>query len=252
MGTTTITPTPTPTPPPVGTDPSNGRSRIFKHPLVIAAAILVAGALLWKVLPRNAAHTTLHWNFGNQRLDLDVQKDMSDPQALIQKVMSQQYSKAGTLQLLSKDGIYSITDPAIIQALQALCPDQRAAGGSLLQQQKHFQACNSNPIVKQLRDLASQHQAPFQYFGVAVEIGTPADTQPNPGQANVCENGGFLGHQIEIDTLDGQRNIDVKATGSYTCTGYSIVPDIQLSTQDALRLFGRPTRKLEKALAVLM
>lgn len=235
-------------------DPNKGKSRGFKHPLVIAAGIVVAGALLFRVLPPSAARTEVQYKFGDQVLKLNVQKDMSNPEALIHKLMSQPYSKAGILALLKQEGVYSITDPAIASALQRLCPDQGPAGETLLQRQKRLQPCFDESVVKDLRDLASRHEGVFQYRGQVVRIGTPADTQPMPGKANVCEYGGLLGREIEIDTMPSRESIIVDATGYYPCTTYStgIHPDIQLSAKDALRLFGRPTRKFEKAIAVIM
>lgn len=236
-----------------GKEAGKGKNRIFQHPLVVAACIAVAGVILWKAIPKNPGHTTVEWKFGNQTLKLNVHNDMSDPGTLIQKLMSKKYSRAGTLALLGADGIYSIQDPAMVPALQKLCPDRGPAGETLLQRAQRLHGCLNIAVVKDVRELATQHQGPFQYIGQEVEIGTPPKIyQPGNGQANVCEDRGLLGHKMEIDTLQGLRSISVVATGQYPCTDYSkgVVPDIQLSAHDALHLFGRPTRKLEKAVAV--
>ena len=70
---------------------------------VIALGIAIGGLIVWKAIPRSAADTNIQWKFGNQSLNLNVKKDMSDPQALIQKLMSTPFSKAGTLFYLNKD-----------------------------------------------------------------------------------------------------------------------------------------------------
>lgn len=219
---------------------------------VIALGIVIGGLVVWKAIPRSAANTNIQWKFGNQSLNLNVKKDMSDPRALIQKLMSTPFSKAGTLSYLNKDGIYAIDDPSIIPAIEALCPSKKGSQETPLQRQQRLQACLKSVVLRRLRNLASQHEAPFQYIGQEVTIGTPAATQPPVGYANVCENGGFLGHKIQINALEGGRTVTVEATGYYTCTGYEVVPDIQLNARDAIHLFDRPTRKLEKAVAVVL
>lgn len=221
---------------------------------VICLGTIVIGVLLWKVLPSSAANTTVHWKFGNQVLDLNVKKDMSDPEPFIKKLMSKPFSRRGSLAILNKYGIYSIKRISVVHALQALCPDEKTPNESRNHRQQRLQACAQIPVIKSLRTLAGQHAAPFQYISQEVTIGTPATTQPQVGHANICvsRDGEFFGHDLEIDTLQGQRSINVVATGYYKCTDWDGAPDIQLSAQDALNLFRRPTRKIEKAIAVPM
>lgn len=226
-------------------------SRDWKS-LVIVAETIILAVLLWKVLPKNAAETNIQMKFGDQSLKLNVKKDMSDPQALVEKLMSQPFSKAGTMAFLSKEGIFSISDPSIVPALQNLCPNKNSDGETLVARQQRLQACLESNVLKQIRELATKHAPPFQYIGREVEVGTPARAQPRIGHAFVCSNGGFLAHKIQINTLQGNRSITVNATRFYPCTGYDDVPDIQISARDAYKLFGRPTRKFEKAVAVVL
>ena len=223
--------------------------------LGIAAIIgLVAGLLLWRVLPIGAAKTELEWKFQGQSLKPNVAKDLSDPEAMFKKLFEMDFARAGTLALLKNKNVFSIQDSSFVEALKNYCPDQIGKKETFEERQKRLAQCLEVGTLKELRRLALDHVSPFQYIGTKVQVATPqnAKEQPPSGHANVCKNGGFLGYTVQLTDPTRKSTITVEATGSYPCIGLPGVPDIQLNASDASALFGRPTMKYENAIAVVL
>lgn len=213
---------------------------------------LIIGLGLWRVLPSDAAKTELDWKFNGQSLKLNVAKDLRDPEAMFKKLFGTEFSRAGALALLRRQNIFSMEDSSFLDALRNYCPNEVAQPESPEQHQKRLRKCFEFGVLRQLRQMAVDHSPPFQYIGTEVRVGTPERDQPPDLHANVCASGGLLGHRIEIDNPALKTTVIVQATGYYDCTGFSDFPDIQLNAHDASTLFGRPTRKYENAIAVVL
>ena len=48
------------------------------------------------------------------------------------------------------------------------------------------------------------------------------------------------------------NRIEIQASGTYRCTGFTKFPDIQLSFEDAGALFPGPLNELQEAVAVVL
>ncbi len=112
------------------------------------------------------------------------------------------------------------------------------------------QECADKPTASRLRELAENHLRPFHYIGIQARLGIPEAPEDRParGRASVCRELGLLGKHLEV--VVGERSIQVEASGSYACTGFTTFPDIQLSLEDAVKLFSRPINKLEQVVVV--
>ena len=153
---------------------------------------------------------------------------------------------------LRDDSIFHIKDLllayAVNENLCATIPDT-----PLQEKIRVSEECASQPVAERLRDLAEKRKIPFHYVGVEVRIGTPSgESQPMPGRANACRNSEFRDRLIELTNPNRNITIQVRATGSYKCTGFTNYADIQISAEDARKLFGRPTSKFEEAVAVVL
>jgi hypothetical protein len=213
---------------------------------------LVSGALLWKVLPSNAAKTKLTWKIGNQSVTLDVAKDLSDPEAMIKTLFATSASRSGILQLLRERGIFAADDIALVDALAGFCPAE-VGRETVVQRQHRLNKCFQNKVLQELRQLAKGHQPPFQYVGREVLVGTPPGTSLTRGSANVCSSGEFVGQTLQLGDLEGKRVITVQARGRYPCLDvFGAQAEVQISAADTLALFNRPTDKVEHAIAVVV
>lgn len=112
--------------------------------------------------------------------------------------------------------------------------------------------CAERPGVRRFRELAMNHEVPFHYVGVIGDMGVPAGAANKParGSANVCKPGDFHGKRLQVASMDGERQIEVNATGYYLCTDAIPAPNIQLSPEDALTLF--PNGALSKREQVIV
>lgn len=112
--------------------------------------------------------------------------------------------------------------------------------------------CAELPGIRRFRELASNHEVPFHYVGVLGDMGVPAGTANKParGSANVCKPGELHGKRLQVASTDGERQIEVNATGYYLCTDAIPAPDIQLNPEDALTLF--PNGALSKKEQVIL
>lgn len=112
--------------------------------------------------------------------------------------------------------------------------------------------CAELPGVRRFRELANSHEVPFHYVGLLGDMGVPAGAANKParGSANVCKPGELHGKRLQVASADGERQIEVTATGYYLCTAAVPAPDIQLNPEDALVLF--PNGALSKKEPVIL
>lgn len=210
---------------------SNTKVTIFT-----VAALLVGLAIGFNLSGTEAKNTLISWKYGDAELKIDLEKDMADDQTLLGKIFSQQFSAAGATGWLKEtQGLFPFNDPALAKKLETLGFD--------------------DPAARELRSLRNRRVGPWAYQASDVKIGIPSrDVQPFSGYANVCESGIFYRKSVEIFLPDAPDNrITVQASGRYACPeGYNF-PDIQLSREDALTLFGYDNfSKYEVAAAVVI
>ena len=226
--------------------------RWIVHFAYLFVIIILIGAFVH--VSRKSTRTEFEWKFGNQTLKLNAQRDLQDPEKMFEKLFETDFSKAGTLALLRKRKIYALDDSSLVEVLKNFCANQVSKRESLQERTERLSKCFEMETLKQIRELARDHLPPFQYVGKLIKVGTPGDPKdlPSTGRANVCADGGFLGHMVEITDPDQRGTITVQASGWYTCTGVSDYADIQIRPEEAKKLFNRGTRKYEEALAVIV
>lgn len=210
---------------------SNTKVTIFT-----VAALLVGLAIGFNVSGTEAKNTLISWKYGDAELKIDLEKDMADDQTLLGKIFSQKFSAAGaTGWLKDEQGLFPFNDPALAKKLELLGFDE--------------------PAARELRALRNRRAGPWAYQAKDVKIGIPPrDVQPYSGYANVCESGIFYRKSVEIFLPDApDKRITVQASGRYACPDGYDFPDIQLSREDALTLFGYDNfSKYETAAAVVI
>ncbi len=146
--------------------------------------------------------------------------------------------------------MYQLQDESLVSAIASdLCepiPKQ-----PLEERLTKSEECAKKKVPEGLRTLVRDHKPPFHYVGFKARLGVPGEEdRPAIGRANVCKEGGLLDKTLEVINKSSGRTIQVKATGSYTCTGFSKFPDLQLSAEDAEKLFGYKVVKPEGVVVV--
>jgi hypothetical protein len=227
---------------------------------VILGVILgvVTGALGLKALSGSSS-TNIEMKIpGGGSLQLNAKKDFKDPATVLSALFAQDSSRQAAIDWLkSKEQMFAVSDPDLVSALQSLCPGKLPGGASepFQARQARLSKCLDVPALKRLRYIAEHHRAPFEYIGQDVRIGIPANKsdQPDPNKASVCRNGDFANMEIELSDPVSKGSIQVTATGSYLCTGYTDYAQVQLNTAEAWDLFHRTVvGKYEKAVAVII
>jgi len=180
--------------------------------------------------------TAVSWKYGDSELVIDLDKDLADDKTLLNKIFSEEYSAAGAVSWLKRvRNLFSPDDPTLAEKLAELDYD--------------------SPAARELRELKNRRKGPWAYQTQEVRIGIPdREYQPFSNYANVCESGIFYRHKIEVFLPDQpDKKITLNATGRYACPeGYDF-PDIQLSLEDAKKLFGYDNfSKYEIAAAVVI
>lgn len=221
-----------------------------KYSIGAVILALIAGGLIARAVPSDPARQKVIWNYPGGSLEMEVEKDLRNPETMLSKVFEKEFSRAGAMDWLGKNyQVFSIEKVA--PQIEKLCPDK--PNEPLEERQRRLELCiKDHPVLAQLRSLSEHHKAPFQYIGEVIRVGIPEqeNERPTDGHANACRLGGFLGKKIEVTDLASKRSITVEVTGYYDCTGYSNFPDLQLNPKDAKSLFGRALQKYQTAMAV--
>ena len=192
-------------------------------------------ALGWILDDIGGKAANIGWKFGESELTIDLKKDLSSPDVLLDKIFSEEFSRLGTTELLKlKYNIFPFCDPELVKKISTLSID--------------------HPVSIELQKLADKRVGPFGYQVDTVLIGVPSsEDQPKQGFANVCETGKYRGRKIQICHRQTDKKIQVTGSGMYICPPELKYPDIQLNIADAKRLFGDiPLRKYEKAIVVIL
>ena len=214
----------------------------------------IAGVVVLRAIPSDAAGTNVEWQFPGGSLKMDVKKDLNDPEAMFKKLFQTDFSREGTLGLLRGKKIFSIQDHELVESLKAACPNKGSATETPVELQARLEKCLDISVVRELRQLADDHAPPFQYIGKRIDVGIPQadENKPPDGHANVCRNRGLLGKTVQLINPSNRKQIMVEATGSYLCTGLAEFPELQLNERDAAKLFNRATMKKEVLIAVVV
>lgn len=215
---------------------------------------LVVGLLLGKVLPKDAAHTNVDWEFPGGKLAMNVQKDLTSPEVMFEKLFQTEFSEAGTLALLRKRAVFSVTDLQLVEKLAETCRWESGVTETVEVRHARLSQCvEGNLVLKELRRRALAQNPPFQPVGESVSVGIPErqEDRPRKGFANACRNGPFFGNSVQIVNPRNRRSITVVANQWYRCLDTEVFPDLQLSKEDAIALFDGGTDKKEVVMAVL-
>ena len=201
----------------------------------------------------DSSRRTMELTFpGVAGLKIDISQPEIAHDKLLKDIFAQQFSRDGLMGWLADKDIFVFKDERLVEALnKRLCdiiPEH-----PLDRKIKAAQDCAELPVSTSLRQLADQKRVPFHYVGIAVNVGVPErEDQPQIRQASVCANSALHGERVELTNPRTGNRIDVQATGRYTCTGFTTYPDIQLTFEDARKLFSEPLGKYQEAVAVVL
>ncbi len=175
--------------------------------------------------------------------------DAIDLAGLVDRVAKDEGQKAALLKLL-KDRlrVYQVDDPDLVPALASMCPEVPME--DMTTYQTRIGQCDTQGVVKQLRDLAVNRKAPFQKRAVTVRIGTPRSIPMVRGLAYTCFGGELENKRITLVDPATSRQLEVQVRGGYECLPGSQYPDLHIAALDVLDLFGRSTAMVENALAL--
>ena len=189
-------------------------------------------------------------SIGDATLEMQADDMEIKHEDLLDLTYEDSFARGGLMDWLASKQIFEATDPKLVEAIAtkvcAPIPEDDWAARLRLGRD-----CASKPVVAELRRRADRRRVPFQYIGDIVTIGVP-DTRPPQGRAYACRDGVFWRRTVRLTNLnDSQRFVSVDVVGHYPCTDPT-APQIQLSEEDAVSLFGGPTRKIEQAEAIVV
>jgi hypothetical protein len=205
--------------------------------IMLAVVCLLSGlAAGWSLSGTEAKTTDIRWKYGSAELVINLEKDMADNETLMGKIFSKEYSAAGATNWLKfEHQLFHFTDPDLVEKLKELSYE--------------------SPASRELRELRNKRVGPWTYQAQVVKVSIPErEVQPSSGYANVCESGIFFRKKIEVFLPDRpDKKITLQASGRYACPNGYKFPDIQLSREDAKKLFGYSDfSKYETAAAVVI
>lgn len=217
--------------------------------------ILVVGLIVVLAMPDDPTTQSVNITFpGNFAFEMDVSEPEIAHSALLEQLFSEQFTRDGVIGwLATEQRMFRISDARLATALEnELCdpiPDS-----PLPERIEKGRECVARPVVSAIRQLQEERRVPFHYVGVPIQVGVQANqaSRPFSDRANVCRESEFLGRRLElIDPISNQA-IEVLASGSYPCTGFSRYPDVQLGPAQARELFNRPLLEYQDAVAVVL
>jgi hypothetical protein len=205
--------------------------------IMLAVVCLLSGlAAGWGLSGTEAKATNISWKYGDAELIIDLEKDMADDETLMNKIFSKEYSAAGATNWLKDEhSLFHFEDPELARKISELEYE--------------------SPAARELRELREKRIGPWAYQAQEVKVSIPErEVQPFSGYANVCESGIFFRKKIEVFLPDRpDKKITLQASGRYACPDGYKFPDIQLSREDAKKLFGYTDfSKYETAAAVVI
>ena len=181
-------------------------------------------------------------------LDKDGRVDLA---ALLQEVGEDGYDREALLAWLRQNWhLHPIDRVELVDALIEQCPPHEA--GDLASYQAHLEKCDAQPVIGRLRELSIERLAPFQQPSLRVRIGTPSEHPPRDGTAYTCFDGKLENKRVRLLVEETARHVDLVVRGAYECAVGLTYPDLQINELTATRLFDRPTRRIETAVAVVL
>jgi hypothetical protein len=219
--------------------------QVFFAGLILGVALMAI--LAPRVMPSSPTKSTLKILVpgGKGGIELNVEGDSVDYEKVLSQLFADDFMKDAAIKWLEKkERIYPIESPDLAAAISSeLCsPIPDAPMEARLEKGRE---CAQKPVVKALRELASEHRPPFHYVGITGKLGVPDDEndQPAKGKASVCRDSDFFGKNLQVVNPLDSTAIEVEATGYYLCTHAVTFPDIQLGSEDATRLFPKTVRR---------
>lgn len=190
-------------------------------------------------------------SIGDATLEMQADNMEIEHEVLLDSMYTNDFTRGGLMAWLASRQVFAAADPALVEAIatrvcEPIPEDDREARLRLGRE------CASRPVVAELRRRADHRETPFHYTGDIVRIGVP-DARPPQGKAFACRDGVFWRRSVRLTNLnDNQRFVRVEVTaGHYPCVDPT-APQIQLSEEDAVSLFGGPTRRIERAEAIVV
>ena len=172
-------------------------------------------------------------------------------EALLEPTYNNDCARAGLVQWLASKQTFRGSDAKLVNVIvntvgQPSSEDDREASLGIDRE------CSEKPAVAELRRRADTRRSPFHFVGAKVRVVGVPDERPPRGRADACRDGEFWRRTVRLTYPgDSQRLIQVEFTGHYPCTDPT-APDIQLTEEDAISLFGGPTRQFEEAVAAVV
>ena len=208
--------------------------------LIIIGACLSLGfgigmLMGWNMEQAGVAKSKVKWKFGENELEIDLEKDVESAPTLMSKIFSEDFSRDGAIGWLKKNhGLYHFSDPGLADEIKELDKDDLMA--------------------VRLREICQSHTGPWAYRVDTVILSIPArGYQPKEGFAHACESGKFFRNKVQVYNLDQEEKIEVFVSGKYACPEGLRHSDIQLNTKDAKKLLGTNNfSKYEKGIAVII
>lgn len=148
---------------------------------------------------------------------------------------------------------YEQVDPAaegLLALLGSKCPE--ISEPSIENYLARIAACDSDQFLGPLRRLSENRRPPFQRRAVSIRVSTPAGSQPPLGTGYTCYGGQFEHKKVRLLLAGTDRQFEVQVRGGYECDPGNSFPDLQLRAEDAVSLFGRPTRDIESVFALIV
>ena len=184
---------------------------------------------------------------------LEMQADNMEirHEELLDSMYTNRFTRGGLMAWLASKQIFAAADPSLVEAIATeVC--ERLPGDNREERLRLGRDCAGKEVVAELRRRADNRMTPFHYIGDVVTIGVPEVRPPN-GRAFACRDGVFWRRTVRLTNLkDNQKFVRVEVdAGHYPCAG-GTAPQIQLSEEDAISLFGGPTRRIEEAEAIVV
>ena len=210
---------------------------------------MVLMGIIWFAMSRGSSRL-LKVSIGEATLEMQADDMEIKHEELLDLTYTDSFARGGLMVWLASKQIFEAADPELVEAIatKVCAPIPEDDWEARLRLGRD---CAGKPVVAELRRRADRRRTPFHYIGDIVTIGVP-DTRPPQGGAYACRDGVFWRRSVRLTNLnDNQRFVEVEVTGHYPCTDPT-APQIQLSEEDAVSLFGGPTRKIEQAEAIVL
>ena len=222
--------------------------RKWNHIYSVFCGMALMGIIWFAMSADNSRQ--LKVSIGEASLEMQADNMEIKHEELLELTYEDRFARGGLMDWLASKQIFKAADPELVEAIAtevcaAIPEDDRE------ERLRLGRDCASRPVVAELRRRADRRKTPFHYIGDIVTIGVP-EIRPPKGRAYACRDGVFWRRTVRLTNLnENQRFVSVEVAGHYPCADPT-APQIQLSEEDAVSLFGGPTRKIERAEAIVV